>query len=257
MELKLRPMLTLSLVTIRGSLGGARGFGLIVMAFLPTFVLAGVIFYGDVQGSQLVGAYVLLQHLFMLLLAIVALLLAVPLFREEIDRQSITYLLTRSIGKPSVVLSKYVGYAVVALVILLPPALISFGIAAGWGGAPSGYLNGVLAAVAGMTILGLLAYGALFLFLGMVTRHALLIGLMYAFVWEFLISGVGGVVPEMSIMHYLLSLEPLLATAGPFTSYSTNLSLVQAVGAPIGFSIAVLVLAILAFIVFSLNPSPE
>jgi ABC-2 type transport system permease protein len=253
-----RPLTTLAWATFRGSLSGAKGIGLIIGALLPTFVIIGLVAHG-ISGNDLVSAYELLVgELFLpMILLIIALLLAVPLFREEIDQQSLSYLLTRTIGKPAIVLGKYLGYVLVAYAILLPSVVVSYGIVAIWGSPPAGILNGVLPALLVSTALGILAYGAIYLFLGLVTRSALIIGLIYAFVWEYLIGGLSGLAPDLSIMHYLMSLPALWVSQGPLSQYSTNLVLWQVIAAPIIFAGALLFLTILIFWDFGFIPSPD
>jgi ABC-2 type transport system permease protein len=258
MSMRFRPLLTLVWATIRGSVSGAKGIGLIVGAFLPTIVIIGLIAHG-ITGNDLVSAYEeLVGELFLpLILLIVTLLLAVPLFREEIDQQSLSYLLTRTIGKPFIVLGKYIGYVVVSVAILLPPVAVTYGVVAVWGQPPSGMLTGVLPALLLSTVLGILAYGAIYLFLGLVTRSALIIGLLYAFVWEYLIGGLSGIAPDLSIMHYLLSLSALWVSQGPLSSYSTALVLWQVIAAPIIFAGILLFMTIEVFLDFGFIPSPD
>jgi ABC-2 type transport system permease protein len=258
MGFDVRPMLNLSWMTLRGSLKGAKGIGLVIGAFLPTFVVVGLISYGT-TGLSLVTDYEgLVQALFFpMVLLIITLLLAVPLFREEIDQQTLSYLLTRTLGKPFTVAGKYIGYVVAALLVLLPPVLVTFGIVAIWGQPPAGMLNGVLAALSVATVLGILAYGAFFLFLGIITRNALIIGLFYAFIWEYLIGGLTGIAPDLSIMHYLLSIPALWVSQGPLSTFSTKLVIWQVIAGPMIFAVAVLVLAIETFDTFGFIPTPD
>lgn len=245
---RLRPMTTLAWITFRGSLSGVRGPGLALGAFLPVLVVAGLLMYG-ITGLQLVDAYELLvDSLFLpFVLLLVTLLLAVPLFREEIDRQSLSYLLTRTIQKPEIVLGKYLGYLGSAALVLLPPVAVCYGLVAGWGNPPAGILDGVLPALLASTFLGILAFGAFYLFLGLVVREALVVGLLYAFVWEFFIGGLTGIAPDLSIMHYLLSLTQFLVPHGPLSQYSTQLTLAQSVAGPLIFAVALLILTVVAF----------
>lgn len=245
---RLRPLLTLAKITLRGSLTGYRGPGLAIGAFLPVVVVAGLILYG-ITGFELVNAYELLvEGLFLpFVLLLVCLLLAVPLFREEIDRESLSYLLTRTIPKLEIILGKYLGYLGAALVVLIPPVVVGYGLVAVAGSPPSGLLTGVLPALLASTTLGIVAFGAFYLFLGLVVREALIVGLIYAFVWEFLIGDLTGIAPDLSIMHYLMSLSSHLISQGPLSTYPTQLTLAQSVAGPLVFAAGILVLTYLAF----------
>ena len=244
----LRPTIELARITLQGSFAGVRGIGLVIGAYLPTVVLAGVV-AGGTSGAELVGVYENLTLLlfFPLVLLLLTLLLGIPLFRDEIDRESLSYLLTRGLGKPFLVLGKYLGYLGAALVLLLPPVALTFGVVSAWGNPPAGSLDGVLPSLLAATTLGAVAYGAFFLVLGMVSRNALLYGLLYAFVWEYLIGGLSGIAPDLSVMHYLLSIPTFWVSTGPLATYATKLSLAQAAAAPCIFAVALLILAILAF----------
>jgi ABC-type Na+ efflux pump permease subunit len=57
-------------------------------------------------------------------------------------------------------------------------------------------------------ILALISYGALFTFLGTCLKHAVLIGLLFAFGWEKIVLIVPGFVKNFSVIHYLLSSFP-------------------------------------------------
>jgi len=60
----------------------------------------------------------------------------------------------------------------------------------------------------GVLILALITYGALFTFLGTCLKHAVLIGLLFAFGWEKIVLIVPGFVKNFSVIHYLLSSFP-------------------------------------------------
>jgi hypothetical protein len=60
----------------------------------------------------------------------------------------------------------------------------------------------------GIIILALITYGALFTFLGTCLKHAVLIGLLFAFGWEKIVLIVPGFVKNFSVIHYLLSSFP-------------------------------------------------
>ena len=60
----------------------------------------------------------------------------------------------------------------------------------------------------GVLILALIAYGAFFTFLGACLKHAVLIGLLFAFGWEKIVLIVPGLVKKFSVIHYLLSSFP-------------------------------------------------
>ena len=117
----------------------------------------------------------------------------------EIDDGSIVYLLSKPLSRHSIAGTKAAVAASVVTVFAAVPVLVAGLVLAGTSnGLAAGYFLGAL--VAG------LAYATLFLLLAVVTRHAVVIGLIYALIWE---SLVGSYVPgaqALSIQQWSLAL---------------------------------------------------
>jgi ABC-2 type transport system permease protein len=118
----------------------------------------------------------------------------------EIDDGSIVYLLSKPLSRHSIAGTKAAVAATVVTVFAALPVLVAGLVLAGTSdGLAAGYFLGAL--VAG------LAYATLFLLLAVVTRHAVVIGLIYALIWE---SLVGSYVPgaqALSIQQWSLALS--------------------------------------------------
>ena len=118
----------------------------------------------------------------------------------EIDDGSIVYLLSKPLSRHSIAGTKAAVAAAVVTVFAALPVLVAGLVLAGTSdGLAAGYFLGAL--VAG------LAYATLFLLLAVVTRHAVVIGLIYALIWE---SLVGSYVPgaqALSIQQWSLALS--------------------------------------------------
>jgi len=118
----------------------------------------------------------------------------------EIDDGSIVYLLSKPLSRHSIAGTKAAVAASVVTVSAALPVLVAGLVLAGTSnGLAAGYFLGAL--VAG------LAYATLFLLLAVVTRHAVVIGLIYALIWE---SLVGSYVPgaqALSIQQWSLALS--------------------------------------------------
>jgi ABC-2 type transport system permease protein len=149
----------------------------------------------------------------------------------EIDDGSIVYLLAKPLSRPSIIHSKLVVAAVVATLFGAVPTLIAGLVMAGGAERVAvGYAVGVL--LAGF------AYCAVFLLLAVVTRNAVVIGLLYALVWE---SVVGGYVPgaqALSIQQWALAITAKIIGSGagdlgidPVTGWLTGLVLLVVVAA--------------------------
>ncbi len=109
---------------------------------------------------------------------------------SEIDDGSIVYLLSKPLSRYSITVTKLlVAVAVIAVFAALPVALAGFVLVGGADGLAVSF--GIGALVAGT------AYCALFLLLSVLTRNAVVIGLLYALVWE---SLVGSFVPGAQVL---------------------------------------------------------
>ena len=129
-----------------------------------------------------------------------------------------------------VIVNSKLAVAIVVAVLFgaVPTLLAGLIVAGGAAHVAIGYAVGVL--VAGI------AYGALFLLLAILTRNAVVIGLLYALVWE---SVVGGYVPgaqAVSIQQWSLALTHRIVGAR-----AADLGVTSAVGLPTGLVLLVVV----------------
>src|SRR5881409_4085967 len=180
-------------------------------------------------------------------LIFVTLVNATALIREEIDDNTLPFLLTRPISKPALVAYKYVGYLVAILVLVLPTVVVAYGVTEAYGGlgftADADVLWGFLA----VTILGTAAYGALFLFISVLVRRPLAVGLLIGFVWESVVDSIPGDVPKLSVIHYLKTILKDVVAIGPLGGYSSDLGAGAAAAVLIAFSIAMVILSAFVF----------
>jgi ABC-2 type transport system permease protein len=137
----------------------------------------------------------------------------------EIDDGSIVYLMSKPLSRHSIVLSKLTVAVAVVIVVAAVPTFIAGLILSGTSeGLAVGY--GIGAAVAG------LAYCALFVLLAIVTRNAVVIGLIYVLIWE---SLVGNFVPGaqvLSIQQWALAITEKVvgSTSGPLFGVGSAVS---------------------------------
>jgi ABC-2 type transport system permease protein len=147
----------------------------------------------------------------------------------EIDEGSIVYLLAKPLNRYSIVVTKLlVAIGVVVAFGAVPVAIAGVVLTGEVGTVTVAYTLGALAAGT--------AYVAVFLLLAVLTRNAVVIGLIYALIWE---SLVGGLVPgaqALSIQQWALavvrevlgsSAERLQATAA--VGFTTGLVLLVVV----------------------------
>src|SRR5437870_9801396 len=115
-------------LTLRYLLGTRRIIAMLLLSAIP-FILALSLAAGRVSAFNIDLFQRLMIPLFLqVVLIFVTLVNATTLIREEIEDNTLPYLLTRPISKPAVVLYKYIGYLVAVLVLLVPPIVLAYGV---------------------------------------------------------------------------------------------------------------------------------
>jgi ABC-2 type transport system permease protein len=204
-------------LTARSLLGRRRA--LLLLALPAVLLLLAVLFRTlggvddrttvDLLGGLAVGT----------LVPLLALIAGTGAIGPEIDDGSIVYLLAKPVRRSTVATSKTVVAAAVVTVFGAVPVVLA-GVVLSGTSSRLALAYGLGALVAGIT------YAALFLLLAVVTRHAVILGLLYAIVWE---SLVGTFVPgaqKLSIQQWSLSLTKHVVG----TDVAARLSITAAVG---------------------------
>ncbi|HKW42616.1 MAG TPA: ABC transporter permease [Thermoplasmata archaeon] len=238
---------TVFATTIRYLLGTRRVIPMAFLATVPFLVTVGLA-AGRVATFDINLFQLLMVPLFLQIVVIfITLVNATTLIREEIDDNTLPYLLTRPISKPAIATSKYLAYVVTVLVLLIPPVVLAYAVTEAYSGTGFGTDSDVLAGFLVATILASIAYGALFLFVSVLLRKPLAVGLLIGFVWESIVGAIPGDVPKLSIIHYLRSILRDMIAVGPYVGYRPYVSAGVAAAVLIVFTIAMLVLTILVF----------
>jgi ABC-2 type transport system permease protein len=141
----------------------------------------------------------------------------------EIDEGSIVYLLAKPLNRYQIVVSKLVvALGVLVVFGVLPVAVAGLVLTGSLGGITAAYAVGAL--VAGV------AYAALFLLLAVVTRNAVVIGLVYALVWESLLGGLAPGAQTLSVQQWALAVvERLLGDDATLLGVESAVSLATGV----------------------------
>ena len=182
---------TVASLTRRSLLGRKRTLILLLLplALLALCTLARVLAGLDRQiARELAGPLapdLLTAFGIAILMPLLSLIAGTGSIGPEIDEGSIVYLLAKPLNRYSIIVTKLlVAAAVVLLFGVLPIAVAGVVLTGEVGTVTVSFTLGALAAG--------IAYSAVFLLLAVVSRNAVVIGLVYALVWE---SLVGGIVP--------------------------------------------------------------
>jgi ABC-2 type transport system permease protein len=190
-------------LTFRGMLGRRRS---LLLFALPIVMIALSVVIRLIVGVDEDTAVPMLQRFALgTLLPLVALIAGTGVIAPEIDDGEIIYLLAKPVSRWSIVASKLVTAIALTMAFTTIPTLIAGAVLTG------GVADPVPGFAAG-TIVGAVAYCAVFVLLGVISRHAVVFGLLYALVWETL---VGGYVPgarAVSVQDWAYSLTYSMST---------------------------------------------
>ena len=225
-------------LSLRQLLGKRRTFALIGLALLPLLV-AVVVRTSDSSTDPvdpLDNAMVNYGLIVTTLLPLVTLVLGTTSLGMEIEDGTIVYLLSKPLSRAHVITAKLAASWLPAGVLVALSAAASGGIALQGTGESTLILAFVVSSA-----LGALAYSALFLFLSLLTTRALIVGLIYVFIWEGLVTELFAGTRIFSIRQYTLGVGDLLTDS---TKLDAHLGGFTALALMIAVTLAAVLLAI-------------
>jgi ABC-type transport system involved in multi-copper enzyme maturation permease subunit len=157
----------------------------------------------------------LTQDLYLPLLApLLSLFFATMLIGEDVEGQTLSYMLTRPMPRSAWVIGRFFAYLLVTTVMLLLSLGMVYVACTTLGGFNLSRATFVLLAhYSGLAVLSLLACGALSMFLGALTKRPIIYGVIFFFGWQRLVVQVPGLVDFMTLQKYIDMMLPRLATA--------------------------------------------
>ena len=246
-------MLTVFSLTLRQLTGSRRQAILWLFAASPLAMAILIRVLSDDYTSVIVG------QLFDLLLVAVVLplvvaILATTALGDDVEDRTLSYILLRPIPRWQIVAAKYVSVVVLSAVPLLLMGAAMAGVAFIDGAEDlndyENVIRPILGVVAGLA-LGVLAYSAAFMWLGLISGQALGLAIVYVFVWEGVAANIFSGIRYLSIRSYSLI---TMREAGGSTLYEIS----PVAGAEIGVAVALggaaaIVIAFLALTLIQLK----
>ena len=226
----LRPFKVTFRITFDQTIKSKKTIFMLILAFLPVFL---TLYYRIAQPEHIVKPSLVLFHVMMFFLLFVSILIALfygnAMIGDEVDNRTIIYYFTRPIPKFTIILGKFVAYIASVFLILIPPMLLSFLIILSDKEMSGDFASTVdiFARQLGVTMLGLMVYGSIFMFFGTSLKHPIISGLLFAFGWEKIMLIVPGLIRKFSVAHYLISafpIDPSMRTALDDVSKGTTSS---------------------------------
>lgn len=194
---------TIASLTASVVLGKRRALFLFI---LPGLLIAMAVGIRVAAGSDSsIAATVLQTFAIGTVVPLLGLIAGTGVIGSEIDDGSIVYVLAKPIPRPLIVLTKLLVAVGTLFLFAALPVLIA-------GVVLAGLTDGIAVAFTVGALLASIAYAALFLLLAVLTRHAVVVGLLYALIWE---SLVGSFVPgarTLSIQQWAMSLTDRLVS---------------------------------------------
>ena len=195
---------TIARLTVRTLLGRRRALLLLLLPAVLLAVAGGVRWAQGEQTSSAVG--VLGGFGLGTLVPLLGLLAGTAAIGTEIDDGSIVYLLSKPLSRPTIVRTKLVVASATAIVLSAVPTLIA-------GFVLLGTTDRIAVAYAVAATVASITYCAGFLLLAVVTRNAVVIGLIYALVWETVIGGYVPGAQALSVQQWSTALAERIVGA--------------------------------------------
>lgn len=200
---------TIAMITFRAMLGRKRA---LLLLGLPLLLLVLAIGLSATGNDDLdISANILQAFGLATLLPLLALIAGTGVIGPEIDDGQIMYVLTKPIPREVIVLTKLAVAIVLTTLFAVVPVLLA-------GLILTGTTAQLTPAFAVGTLIGGIAYSAVFVALAVASRNAVTIGLLYALVWESLLGNFAPGAQQASIQQWALSVTDALTGASPVKS---------------------------------------
>lgn len=200
---------TVARLTYRALLGRRRALilfalpALLVVIAIAVRALAGA---DDSTASGILGGFALGT-----MVPLIGVIAGTGAIGPEIDDGSVVYLLSKPVPRPTIIFTKLLVATGVTVAFSAVPVLLA-------GFLLNGNSQQIAVAYAVAAAVASVAYSALFLLLGTITRHAVVFGLVYALVWE---AFFGTLVPgarTLSVQQWALAVGQKVGAEGALTS---------------------------------------
>ncbi|GGU81532.1 ABC transporter permease [Streptomyces albospinus] len=200
---------TVARLTYRALLGRRRAlilFALPAMLVVIAIIIRVLTGADDTTASGILGGFALGT-----MVPLIGVIAGTGAIGPEIDDGSVVYLLAKPVPRSTIIFTKLlVAIGVTAAFSAIPVLVAGFVL--------NGNSQQIAVAYAVAAAVASVAYSALFLLFGTITRHAVVFGLVYALVWE---AFVGNLVPgarTLSVQQWALGVGQKIGAEGALSS---------------------------------------
>lgn len=200
---------TVARLTYRALLGRRRA---LLLAVLPILLLVISIAVRALTGADdstangILGGFGLAT-----MVPLIGVIAGTGAIGPEIDDGSVVYLLAKPVSRPTIIFTKLIVATGVTVAFSAVPTVLA-------GFILNGNSQQIAVAYAIAAAVASIAYSAVFLLLGTVTRHAAVVGLVYALVWESVFGNLVAGARTLSVQQWSLALAQSIADGDQVTS---------------------------------------
>jgi ABC-2 type transport system permease protein len=205
---------TVARLTYKALLGRRRAlilFALPLLLLVISIAVRALTGADDSTASSILGGFGLAT-----MVPLIGVIAGTGAIGPEIDDGSIVYVLAKPLKRPTIILTKLVVAIGVSVVFSAVPMILA-------GYILNGNSQNLAIAFGAAAAVASVAYSAVFLLLGVVTRQAVVFGLVYALVWETLIGNLVPGARTLSVQQWALALAQKIAGDGSAVSSDVGL----------------------------------
>ncbi|MFD5320962.1 ABC transporter permease [Streptomyces sp. NPDC127098] len=205
---------TVARLTYRALLGRRRA---LILSALPALLLVIAVAVRLLNGAddraatEILGGFALAS-----MVPLIGVIAGTGAIAPEIDDGSIVYLLSKPLNRRTIITTKLLVAIGVTLAFTTVPILLA-------GFILNGNSQTIAGAYAVAAAVASVAYSAVFLLLGTVSRNAVVFGLVYALIWETLFGNVVPGARTLSIQQWATAIAERIA--GPGADITSDVSL--------------------------------
>jgi ABC-2 type transport system permease protein len=196
---------TVARLTYKALLGRRRA---LILCALPALLLIvagtvrGLTGADDEVATTLLGGFAMAA-----MVPLIGVIAGTGAIGPEIDDGSVVYLLAKPLKRSSIIVTKLVVAIGATVAFSAIPTLVA-------GFILNGNSQQIAVAYALAAAVASVAYSAMFLLLGTISRHAVVIGLVYALIWEALFGSLVPGARALSVQQWALALAQKVADSG-------------------------------------------
>ncbi|MBL1067975.1 ABC transporter permease subunit [Streptomyces sp. 7-21] len=196
---------TVARLTYKALLGRRRALILLSLSALLLVVSAGVRLIGDADDRT--STEVLIGFALAAMTPLVGVIAGTGAIAPEIDDGSIVYLLSKPLPRRTIIVTKLLVAIGVTVAFTTVPTLVA-------GVILNGNSQRIAVAFAVAAGAASVAYSAVFLLLGTVSRNAVVFGLAYALIWEAFVGQLVSGARALSVQQWALAVADRIAFDG-------------------------------------------